>query len=177
MNIIIIVSMILLTIAILVVYKNQTRKRPADSVLRQRAVLNSQAQITLIRLKEILTGSTVLAQVSFDALLTTKYLHTRHKYQNMVADFVVLDKDFQVIAIVALDDISPSLKRIQQDKYQDNLLQMAGYRVIRYRGIPDEQQLRLDFMSDFNSIENIDDFSVQATEKLKIYESSSRAFG
>ena len=39
-------------------------------------------------------------------LLTTKYLHTRRKYQQMFANFVVLDKDYKVLAVMALDDIN-----------------------------------------------------------------------
>ena len=109
--------------------ENSTRQQ--DSALKQRAIFNINQQITYTRLKEILPQSTILAHVSFDALLTTKYSRTRHKYRNMVADFVVLDASHQVTAIIALDD-PMVLKRRQNAQYQDALLAMAGYRVIRY---------------------------------------------
>lgn len=173
MNLIIIVSVVLLTIAIMAMIKSHMNKRPADSVLRQRAVLNSQAQLTISRLKEILVGSTVLAQVSFDALLTTKYSHTRNKYKSMVADFVILNQDYQVVAIVAVDDANPSIKRIKQDRYQDELLQMAGYRVYRYRGVPDHQQLRMDFHSKSEVDHHFTDYAVQAPTNMKAYQTDA----
>ena len=91
-----------------------------DSVLKQRAVFNINQQITFMRLKEILPESTILAHVSFDALLTTKYTRTRHKYRNMVADFVILDDAHQIKTIIALDD-PMALKRPQDAQYQDAL--------------------------------------------------------
>ncbi len=174
MNLIIIVSVVLLTIASIMMIKNHMKKRPTDSALRQRAVLNSQAQQTLARLNEILIGSTILAQVSFDALLTTKYMHTRNKYKSMVADFVVLDKDYQVVAVVAIDDANPSLKRIKQDHYQDELLQMAGYRVLRYRGVPNHQQLRMDFLSKVETTTRFEEYHLEVSEKLKMYQEESQ---
>ena len=39
------------------------------------------------------------------------------------------------------------LKRIQRSQYQDALLQMAGYRVIRYDDVPEYAQLRDDFLN------------------------------
>ena len=123
--------------------ENSTRQQ--DSALKQRAIFNINQQITYTRLKEILPQSTILAHVSFDALLTTKYSRTRHKYRNMVADFVVLDQSHQVTAIIALDD-SMVLKRRQNAQYQDALLAMAGYRVIRYEDVPEYYQLRQDFL-------------------------------
>ena len=123
--------------------ENSTRQQ--DSALKQRAIFNINQQITYTRLKEILPQSTILAHVSFDALLTTKYSRTRHKYRNMVADFVVLDQSHQVTAIIALDD-PMVLKRRQNAQYQDALLAMAGYRVIRYEDVPEYYQLRQDFL-------------------------------
>ena len=38
------------------------------------------------------------------------------------------------------------LKRRQNAQYQDALLAMAGYRVIRYEDVPEYYQLRQDFL-------------------------------
>ena len=107
---IIVASLILLAVVIGAAYKGLKNKQQADSALRRRAVFNSHEQITFTRLKEILPEANILAHVSFDALLTTKYLHTRRKYQQMFANFVVLDKDYKVLAVIALDDIN-AIKR------------------------------------------------------------------
>ena len=121
--------------------------RQQDSALKKRAIFNLSQQITYARLKEILPQHIILAHVSFDALLTTKYSRTRHKYRNMVADFVVLDEHHQVSTIIALNDPLVS-KRSQNLHYQDALLVLAGYRVIRYDDVPEDYQLRHDLLSE-----------------------------
>ena len=133
-------SLILLCVLFMAWRSLENSTRQQDSALKQRAIFNINQQITYTRLKEILPQSTILAHVSFDALLTTKYSRTRHKYRNMVADFVVLDQSHQVTAIIALDD-PMVLKRRQNAQYQDALLAMAGYRVIRYEDVPEYYQL------------------------------------
>ncbi len=47
----------------------------------------------------------------------------------------------------ALDD-PMVLKRLQQSQYQDALLSLAGYRVIRYDDVPEYVQLREDFLNE-----------------------------
>lgn len=148
MDLIVIVSLIILTLASVIFFNKLKNNRKNDSALRRRAVFNAVEMMTFTRLKEVLPEANVLAHVSFDALLTTKYLHTRLKYQKMFADFVVLDKNCKVIAIIALDD-SNVIKRMKQQVYQDALLESAGYRMVRYSGVPEYQQLREDFLTEF----------------------------
>lgn len=119
--------------------------KPQDSALKQRAIFNPNEQLTFTRLKEVLPDYIVLAHVSYDALLTTKFGRTRHKYRDLIADFVILDQQYQIVAIVAVDD-PVILKRPQQAQFQDALLTMAGYRVIRYEDVPEYYQLRGDFL-------------------------------
>lgn len=179
MDIMIVASLVILAIVIVVAYKGLKNKQQNDSALRQRAVFNSSEQIAFTRLKEILPEANVLAHVSFDALLTTKYLHTRRKYQKLFADFVVLDKDCRVIAVVALDD-SNLMKRSSEATYQDALLEMAGYRVIRYVGVPEYQQLREDFLMEFSEMHTTETLQDQFMGKLDLYQeriSRIRAYG
>ena len=123
------------------------QNRRQDSPLKRRGILNISEQITLMRLQAVLPRHTVLAHVSFNALLTTKFAHTRRKYQGLVADFVVLDQQHQVLAIIEIADQS-YVNRLQQKHYQDSLLELAGYRVLRYSAIPTEQELRKDLIPD-----------------------------
>ena len=116
-----------------------------DSALKRRAIFNPAQQLTFGRLQDILPEHQVLAQVSFDTLLTTKYSHTRNKYQHMVADFVVLDRDCQVLAIVELQD-GLGIKRLKRQHYQRSLLEAAGYKVLCYKSLPEYEQLRSDFL-------------------------------
>lgn len=143
------VTACVLVLIVLMVFKNINKKRRYDSALKRRAVLHSNEQIMLARLQAIFPKYTILAQVSFDALLTTKYAHTRRKYQTMVAGFVVLDMNYHVVAIVEIDD-EYYLKRIEHKNYQDSLLELAGYRVLRYHGLPDQQELHEDLICNKN---------------------------
>ena len=136
----------LLFITVFAVRSLHQNRRQA-SPLKRRGILNISEQITLMRLQAVLPRHTVLAHVSFDALLTTKFAHTRRKYQGLVADFVVLDQQHQVLAIIEIADES-YVNRLQQKHYQDSLLELAGYRVLRYSAIPTEQQLREDLIPD-----------------------------
>lgn len=138
-------SLLLMCVLYMACKGMQGNNKPQDSALKQRAMFNLHEQMTYARLKEILPNSTILAHVSFDALLTTKYSRTRHKYRNMVADFVVMNPQHQVSAIIAVDD-PMVLKRPQNAQYQDALLTLAGYRVIRYEDVPEYAQLRQDFL-------------------------------
>lgn len=159
MNTVVITSLCLLVIIVVIAYRNLRTKQPSDSALRQRAVFNHDEHLTFTRLKEILPDAHILAHVSFDALVTTKLPRTRRKYQTMFADFVILDKDCRVIAIVVLGHLDFG-KRAQQAAYQDNVLNVAGYRVIRYAAIPEYQQLREDFLVDASSMQQDTHFDV-----------------
>jgi hypothetical protein len=64
-----------------------------------------------------------------------------------MADFVILDHQYQVLAIIEIVDES-YVNRLHQKHYQDCLLELAGYRVLRYSSIPTEQQLRADLVAD-----------------------------
>ena len=169
MIIYILIGILVLCYVLYMAWKSlNSRTQKKDSVLKQRAVFNTHQQITFMRLKEILPESTILAHVSFDALLTTKYTRTRHKYRNMVADFVVLDQSHQVTAIIALDD-PMVLKRRQNAQYQDALLAMAGYRVIRYEDVPEYYQLRQDFLIEKFAYNQLDTALEGHTKKYSFY--------
>ena len=123
----------LITIVLLLLFSGSVlqhwqHKRRQDSPLKRRGILNITEQIILLRLQQILPQHTILAHVAFDALLTTKYAHTRKKYQMLMADFVVLDQQYQVLAIVEIVDES-YLNRRSQKHYQDNLLKQLQFEI------------------------------------------------
>ena len=100
------ITILLLLLFTVYSFKRVNQKRLQDSPLKRRGILNIAEQITLVRLNTILPEHTVLAHVAFDALLTTKYAHTRRKYQGLMADFVILDHQYQVLAIIEIVDES-----------------------------------------------------------------------
>lgn len=87
----------------------------------------------------------VLTQVSFGAMLTTKDRATRNSFDRKIADFVVTNKGFKVLAIIELDDKSHN-GREQQDASRDAILREAGYNVLRYKRTPEAKQLLADVL-------------------------------
>jgi hypothetical protein len=83
----------------------------------------------------------VLAEVSFGALLVAKGGATRYSFSQKRADFVLLDRSFLVLAIIELDDNSHDGKEDRDDK-RDAMLTSAGYKVLRFRKVPDAERLQ-----------------------------------
>ena len=169
MIIYILIGSLLLFCVLLKAWKSlESGNKQQDSALKQRAIFNINEQITFTRLQEILPQRIILAHVSFDALLTTKYSRTRNKYRNMVADFVILDEHHQVSTIIALDD-PMALRHPQNAQYQDALLAMAGYRVIRYEDVPEYFQLRQDFLIEKPAYPQLDHLTAHSIKKYDFY--------
>ena len=138
----IVLSVFVLIIILIMIFKSlKTKKKNQDSILKRRAMFSSQQQLIFSRLQEILPNNIILTHVSYDSLLTTKFPHTRAKYRNMVADFVILDKRYQVVVIVSLDNIL-AIKHRKDVVYEEALLKSAGYQVLHYNKIPDITELR-----------------------------------
>ena len=85
----------------------------------------------------------VLCQVSFGALLRAKSGASRYSFSQKMADFVLLDKSFKVLAVIELDDSSHK-EREKEDANRDAMLTEAGYRVLRYAKTPDRAKLLSD---------------------------------
>ncbi len=98
-----------------------------------------------IRLKEVLPQQHILAQVAFSALITSDDYKIRQKFNRKVTDFVVLNTQFEVIAIIELDDPTHLYKE-EEDRQRDTMLKEAGYRIIRYTEIPTIRQLQKDIL-------------------------------
>ncbi len=108
----IIAGLIALCVVAVMLFNRLKPRDKYDSALKRRAIFSPAQQLTFNRLQQVLPDYYILAQVSFDTLLTTKYNHTRIKYQH----------------------------------YQCSLLETAGYKVVRYKGVPEYEQLRSDFL-------------------------------
>ena len=85
----------------------------------------------------------VLTQVSFGALLTAKGGASRYSFAQKRADFVLTNKGFKVLAVIELDDSSHK-GREGNDAGRDAMLIEAGYKVLRYTGIPEAEKLKAD---------------------------------
>jgi len=87
----------------------------------------------------------VLAQVAFSALITSQNYKIRNQFNRKVTDFVLLDKNCNVVAVIELDDPS-HIGKEQEDAARDAMLQEAGYRVLRYTSIPSAAALQKDIL-------------------------------
>ena len=84
--------------------------------------------------------------MAFSALITNSHYKIRALFNRKVTDFVILNADMHVIAVIAiieLDDHS-HIGKEQEDAERDAMFHEAGYRVVRYTEIPSIRQLQSD---------------------------------
>ncbi|WP_151905100.1 DUF2726 domain-containing protein [Acinetobacter nosocomialis] len=121
--------------------KNRNAKR---TPIKGKPIITMNEQPTFMKLKEALPEHIILAQVAFSAFMTAQGYATRNLFNRKVADFVVLDKAFNIVAIVELDDSSHKGKE-KFDAERDALIHEAGFKVIRYKRTPELVQIHSDF--------------------------------
>jgi hypothetical protein len=109
-----------------------------------RPPLTRKEQAMYLRLAEAFPppGYLVFAAVNPGALLEPKGGASLHKYAQRRAGLVLLDKSFLVLAIIEVDD-NPA-HGAASDSSADALFKSAGYKVLRYRKLPDVERLRVD---------------------------------
>ncbi|MFH0131799.1 DUF2726 domain-containing protein [Variovorax sp. VaC1] len=113
---------------------------------KARAPLTAREQAMYNRLVQTLPDLVVLPQVSFGALLTARTRAARSTFSRKIADFVVCDRAFKVVAVIELGDKSKNRTgKSQRDAERDALLIEAGYRVLRYPRVPDVGRVEADF--------------------------------
>lgn len=144
MDILVISGVVFVGLLLLMALFGGKKSRAEHQPITAKRVITQNEQPTFLRLREALPNHIVLAQVAFSALITSKGYTSRSRFNRKVTDFVVLDKGFNVVAIVELDD-SSHRGREQEDAKRDAMLQEAGYTVIRYTRTPEVQQVRADF--------------------------------
>jgi very-short-patch-repair endonuclease len=134
----------------LLVFAAVARKRSSQSTSsfvdkpKARPPLTVREQAMYNRLVQTLPDLVVLPQVSFGALLTARTRAARSSFSRKIADFVVCDRAFKVVAVIELGDKSRKGKS-QEDSERDVLLMDAGYRVLRYQRVPDIDPVEADF--------------------------------
>ncbi len=112
------------------------RGRKASGDIRAKKLLTEREQPMFFRLQQAFPNEVVLTQVAFSALLTAKDQPTRSMFNRKVADFVVATRAFEVLAVIELDDASHKGREVHDGK-RDSMLERAGYRVLRFKHVPD----------------------------------------
>ncbi|MDM0029159.1 DUF2726 domain-containing protein [Variovorax saccharolyticus] len=132
-------------VALLVIARRMPRRSSGPTeVPRATWPLTRNEQAMYYRLQGALPDLIVLSQVSFSALITARAWSVRNTFDRKRADFVICEKSFKVVAIVELDDGSHDGSEAR-DERRDDLLIGAGYRVLRYRGIPNIDRVQAAF--------------------------------
>jgi very-short-patch-repair endonuclease len=104
-------------------------------------LLTEREQAMFYRLQQAFPDCVVLTQVAFSALVTAKDMPTRATFNRKVTDFVLTNKAFDVIAVIELDDSSHRGREVQDSK-RDTLLERAGYRVLRFKNVPNVDEVQ-----------------------------------
>lgn len=117
------------------VVQSRPWRRRASGDIKPKMLLTEREQPMFFRLRQAFPDDVVLAQVAFSALLTAKDLPTRQRFNRKVADFVVATKAFEVLAVIELDDASHRGREVHDSK-RDSMLEQAGYRVLRFKHLP-----------------------------------------
>jgi very-short-patch-repair endonuclease len=136
-----VMALVLLVLIAVGIVGAKSRSRPLKEKPKARMPLTKYEQPMYFRLRETFPDEVVLAQVAFSALLKSKSRSTRNAFNQKVADFVVCTKAFEVLAVIELDDSSHADKK-EADAASDELLEGAGYRVLRYSRAPDAATLK-----------------------------------
>lgn len=139
---------IIVLVAMVAVYAFRGRAGASKGAFGRRPLMSAHEQKMYLRLVDVFPASdyAVLAQVSFGALLTAKEGASRNGFSQKRADFVLTDRSFKVLAVIELDDGSHATRE-HQDAGRDAMLRQAGYKVIRYAGIPQPEKLMSDIAS------------------------------
>jgi hypothetical protein len=129
-----------LGVLVLLVCAQPGRRSDLQEVPRATLPLTRNEQAMYYRLAGALPDLVVLSQFSFGAVLAARSTAARNAFNRKRADFVICEKSFKVVAIVELDDSSQD-----GNESRDSLLVDAGYRVLRYRSIPNIDRVQADF--------------------------------
>lgn len=106
-----------------------------------RKIMTAYEQKLFVKLKLAFPHYHVLSQVAFSALITNQDYKIRNQFNRKVTDFVLINDNGDVIAIIELDDAT-HLNKIEEDKFRDTMLTQAGYKVVRFTKIPSVTEIR-----------------------------------
>ncbi|MBR5950369.1 MAG: DUF2726 domain-containing protein [Actinomycetaceae bacterium] len=99
-------------------------------------ILTKREEAMYERLVKAFPNHSILAQISFGALLDSHSLGERNRFDRKIADFAICEKyTARVLVLIELDDASHKGKEVQ-DAARDKMLKRAGYVVRRYPNVP-----------------------------------------
>ena len=118
-----------------------------SSPINSKKLISYHEKTMFKELRESVPECYIFVQVCLGAFLRTSSQSTRNKYNRKIADYVVTNDKFEVLAVIELDDSSHKGKE-KQDAERDAMVKEAGYKVLRYPFVPSKDQLRVDILSE-----------------------------
>jgi len=120
----------------------------ATNAYKSKPLLSANEKEFYDRLSQSLPDCRILTQVALGALLLPNvrnnnraYYRARARFSQKIADFVVCNREMDVVAIIELDDRTHQADR---DAKRDLMLAQAGYKIIRWNSKrkPTSEQIR-----------------------------------
>ncbi len=115
------------------------------------APLSPPEQVLYWRLRKIMPEQIVLAQVALSRIVRVQKGHDFRRWLNrinrMTVDFLVCLADGTIVAAIELDDASHDVDdRMFADAKKSKALESAGIKLLRFRELPSERELRRTFL-------------------------------
>lgn len=119
---------------------DQDNKKKATGEITGKRMMTANEINLYEKLRNYLPNYIIFSQVSFSAFLNSKDYATRSTFNRKFADFVILDRNYEIVCLVELDDASHRNKE-EKDKKRDELCNKAGYQVVRFPSQPNMGQI------------------------------------
>lgn len=128
--------------------KNRKSSKPKNikTPIKSSYLMTVHEKVMFGVLKEAVPECHIFVQVALGGILWTSSYATRNKFSQKIADFVITDQNFTILAVIELDDKS-HIGKEDKDAERDAMVREAGYKALRYPSIPPLQQLRSDILS------------------------------
>lgn len=122
-----------------------SQKQMTHTPIKSSYLLTAHEKTMFGEIRQAVPECQIFVQVALSAILWTKSQATRNRFNRLVADYVITDNNFNILAVIELDDKSHD-NRQEKDAERDEMLREAGYKVLRYRYMPSKEQLRKDIL-------------------------------
>jgi very-short-patch-repair endonuclease len=145
------VLVVIVVAAAILKQRGGTKAEPDRYPFEQCRPLSEQEQVLFWLLRKVLPDQMVLSQVALSQILRVSKGHNSRAWRNridrMSIDFLVCLQDASIVAAIELDDSSHKRKdRVAADAKKTKALESAGIKLIRFRQMPTEEELRLTFL-------------------------------
>ena len=125
--------------------KKHDKPKTNKTAIKPSHLMTTHEKVMFGLLKEAVPECHIFVQVALGGILWTSSYATRNKFSQKIADFVITDQNFTILAVIELDDKS-HIGKEEKDAERDAMVREAGYKALRYPAIPPKNQLRSDIL-------------------------------